>query len=602
MRVRVVSPLWSLDRDLDYLVPESVSVKVGQRVLVPIGKQKNPELAVVTELLSGSDYATREVASVLPEPPVVDRQHLEFLNQVARRYCVSLGEVLGLAVPDYMPRAANSCTLSEELGPIDFDTPKSAVELTLPRSNFHSGALIPDWAAKTVQRARANYSKGASALVCVPEQSDIEILSLAFKVLAPEVAVVAQAESETKSLRYLRYRAAIAPGPKVVVTTRSGILWPISRLSMVVVHDELDDSLKEQSTPFYGTWEVALLRAQFGIEVLFASPYRSAHLERLVEIDFLNSVGIEEPPRQVEFSRPEEIQSKSVIPFLKKCATKGTVLVLTTRKGSNAAMLCSQCWTAKLCDRCSGPIWVNREGSAECKICALPLSGSCRSCGGFRFSPGKTGASRIASDIGKALPGNRVIELEHGSESSVRSKPQQIVVATVGAAPYLAEGYSGLLVFDGSAWVGSSHPTAELIAHRDWLGAIELLAPTAPVYIRNCDPNWGQRFATGQYLKAALEAVHSSREAGLYPWSKYLKLECDSHAVDQAANELTSFGATILKISKQENRSEILANYKAGDSLRIADGMRPWVKLQKSTSGTRKRRAVSIEFDHEAWR
>lgn len=602
--VRAVTPIWSLDRDLDYLVEDAEEIKIGQRVLVPLGKQKSLEVALVTAVMRKSPHATRPIDRVLKEPPIVSEEHIAFLEQVARRYCVSLGEILGLAIPDFMPRAAAAIETTDNanlFGIVKNRMTSRTVIVTKARSEVVAGELMPDWVDHSIRESLKSIASGLSVLICVPEQSDVKVLTRFFELLAPETPIIPQMTSETKSQRYLRFRKIQNPVPKVAIVTRSGILWQVANLGKVILHDDLDESLRDPGSPFYSAWEVALLRSSEKVDVVFLAAYRSAQLQRLVEMGYLKSMGVDEPIRDIEFSRPDELGQKSIIPFLRKCIRNGTALVLTTRKGSNSSVHCQSCGIPRTCGTCNGSFWVNPGKSIECRVCTSEVLGNCKNCGEKGIRLGKLGASRIAADIGKAIPGVRVVEIEAEPKHSVLAKSNQIVVATTGSAPYLREGYSGLVVFDSAAWQGSSHPTAELVSHRDWLGAIELLKPSAPVYLRNIDSGIAQKFVLGRFIETSNAAVASARGAGLYPESKYFRIECDPNSASELADLISAASAEVLKVITGD-RSIIVGRVPTNKSLALADAIRPWVKIQKPSRANPKRRPVAIEFDFEAWR
>lgn len=606
VRVRAISPLWSLDRDLDYLCDSDSTFSIGQRVLVPLGKQKNPEMAVVIENLDDVGFATRPLASILMEPPIFDEVHLDFLKNVARRYCVSLGEVLQLAAPDFMPRVAvkvHSPATEQNRQPSTAGSgdPKRYAILTRSRSSSLSEMVIPDWVNQVVRKTEQTYEAGASVMLCVPEDSDVHLVEAAMRRLAPDIPVVAPVSNETKSQRYLRFRTLQSDSPKLAIVTRSGILWQMSNLGRILVHDELDDSMREQASPYYNCWEIALLRSSATVAVEFLSPYRSAPLQRLVEMGYVNGEETEQPIRNIEFSSADELASKSAAPFVKRCATQGTVLVVTTRRGSNSNLRCSQCGSPKTCSECGGVFWIDGAGRVGCKICQVALLGTCSTCEGSDFRPGKTGATRIATDMGKALPGLRIIEVDGTSPKEFSAKPNQVVIATVGSAPYLAEGYSGLLIYDASAWQSNPHPTSEILGYRDWLGALELLQPDAPVYLRNCDPGVAQRFALGQFVSTAKRDVQTALVSSLYPAYKYLRIECDNELASEAAKQAELAGAEVLKVTKSA-RSMVLCRLASERSLGFSDAFRVWLRLQKPSKQNPRKRPVTIEFDYEAWR
>lgn len=96
-RVAINRPLNQL---FDYALPENMHVELGQRVLVPFGRERS--VGIVLELTEHSDIAServRPILAVLDPEPVLDTPILELLRFTARYYHHAIGETVAHALP-----------------------------------------------------------------------------------------------------------------------------------------------------------------------------------------------------------------------------------------------------------------------------------------------------------------------------------------------------------------------------------------------------------------------------------------------------------------------------------------------------------------------
>ncbi|MBP5614821.1 MAG: primosomal protein N' [Bacteroidales bacterium] len=98
--IDVLLPL-ALPRPLTYLLPAELGeVRVGQRVLVPLGRYKFYAAVVRrTNCRRPEGYAVKKVMQVLDDMPVADERQLAFWEWMASYYLSTEGEVLAAALP-----------------------------------------------------------------------------------------------------------------------------------------------------------------------------------------------------------------------------------------------------------------------------------------------------------------------------------------------------------------------------------------------------------------------------------------------------------------------------------------------------------------------
>jgi primosomal protein N' (replication factor Y) len=119
---RIVIPR-PLKDSLIYKIPEPLyeHIRVGMRVLIPLGKRK--VTGVVLELLSESSITeTREILAGLDERPILESTLLELSQWIAQYYLANLGEVFSAILPPSL-RSETQRTISLRPGTFSVHDP-----------------------------------------------------------------------------------------------------------------------------------------------------------------------------------------------------------------------------------------------------------------------------------------------------------------------------------------------------------------------------------------------------------------------------------------------------------------------------------------------
>ena len=105
-KVRIPSPLPQLDKEFDYLIPDSISeLAFGQLVTVPFGT-KSTKTAVVVGLSNNSSFEDRlqPISEVISKHPLLTKDQLSLIEAIALRSCGSIGELIQDVLPKVMKR------------------------------------------------------------------------------------------------------------------------------------------------------------------------------------------------------------------------------------------------------------------------------------------------------------------------------------------------------------------------------------------------------------------------------------------------------------------------------------------------------------------
>lgn len=597
------SNLIQLDREFDFVIPEQMQgqIAIGQQVSFPFGRSKKLQTGFVVGLSDQSDYATSEIAEILHPAIALSRELFEFCRLVADRQCVALGEVLSAAIPDHMARTAvpepreltppKPVSNHIEVSP-DF-TLRSAV-LSSGRAIELSGALHSDWAVLAAQAAAKTLAKGSSVIVCLPEQEDIAEFGRAIEYFGLSDFLIKLSPGQKRSERFQAFHQILGQNLSLVVGTRSAIYAPARNLGLVVVYDDLDDSLREPGSPYTHVRELALMRAGGSCQLLFVAPYRSVEIQRLVEIGYLTDHDTKLPPPRIAFSEPSLRFDDSGYSLVRERLEFGPVLILLPRKGSSASLYCGSCGERLRCS-CGGMIWEPSEHKAACRICNKPHI-SCSKCKSQSIRRGRTGSERTVSELGKTFPNVAIAEATAEKRPGVLKAKRQIVVATPSAAPRVQGGYAGILILDADIWLSRQSLNAENFAIRDWMSAIELLAPDGRVLLSGVDKELGQAFSMQQHRLLAKSQLKELRSLGLPPANRIASVQTEPENIDAVIEAARQANAKLLRVEAETGTALFSFGYQ--DGAKFSKALRALaLKTSARVQGGAKRRGVRIVMD-----
>ena len=586
--VAVESPLLQLDRDFHFLLPKDTELSFGQRVRFPFGRSKKELTGFVLEEIPESEFAASPISAVVDERPVLRRDVYQFCRAVADRQVVALGELLAQAIPDHMPRVKFEIpeVLSLPAEPIDVTR---EVMLDTARQTEIDGAFYPRWCELFLSRANQMLQKNRSTIIVLPESDDVEMLNKAAKAMGIDVELMLPGCKRSERFKTFH---ALLDRVKIVIGTRSAIYAPVAQLGLVAVADDLDDSLREVGSPHTQIRDLALMRAGDKASVLFASPYRSLELQRLVEIGYLKEIEAEDRPLRISFTEPGLRIDEASFKLVRDSLKQGPRLVLLPRKGMASAAWCASCGERQRC-ACGGFIWEPKAGVFACRLCGK-IHLSCQSCSHRSFRPGRKASGRTVAELGKAFPNSVVMEATAEHKPSGVGKANQIVIATPGSAPRTPKGYSALLILDPDVWLSAQSLQAEQFALRDWTEAMQLLNPSARVVISGLGSHLGQPLSLWQHRELASAALGEAKQLGLPPANRCVTLTGQAATLQKVASVLGSMGCQ--RLSQSDTSATFTFTYRQGPEVaRELRALALATSARETSSG--KQRGLKIAMD-----
>ena len=385
--------------------------------------------------------------------------------------------------------------------------PAFIAALTRGRSPRAVWAALPGpehWAAAIAVAVDAALSSGRGALVVLPDKWDVARLDSALALRLGSGRHVALTAELGPAERYRRFLTVRRGQVKAVIGTRAAAFAPVADLGLVVCWDDGDDLHEEPRAPYPHAREVLMLRAHdVGAAALVGGIAVTAEGARFVSSGWAHPIRAGRKttrafaPRVVvggedsgaradegDAARAARLPTSAWL-AAKNGLERGPVLVQVPRGGYAPALACARCRTPARCAQCSGPLSATSgHAIATCGWCgALAGEWACPECGHRRFRARVVGAERTAEELGRAFPSAPVVSSNAQTRRSAVPARPALVVATPGAEPVAAGGYSAALLLDGWALLDRADLRAGEEALRRWLNAAALVRADGAVVV-----------------------------------------------------------------------------------------------------------------------
>jgi primosomal protein N' (replication factor Y) (superfamily II helicase) len=529
-RVAVDISLAHLDRPFDYLVPAGMDQTAvpGCRVRVRFaGQLVNGYLL---DRIQTSEHQGRlaRLERVISPEPVLTPEIFDLARAVADRYAGTLADVLRLAIPPRHATAEREAPAAPLPDPVP-SRPEPGSWTRYPAGQAFLAALAegrpvraawsalpgPEWPAEIAVAAATTAAAGRGVVIVVPDARDLARVDAALTAVngGAQGAHVCLTADLGPAERYRRWLAVLRGAVRIVAGTRAAMFAPVCRLGLVVLWDDGDDLHAEPRAPYPNAREVLALRAhRSGAAALIGGFARTAELTQLVAAgwakpltgrpEILRAIAprVRTAPDEAELARDAAAMTARLPSLALRTAraalagdarssdprsSAGPVLVQVPRRGYLAAIACDRCRAQARCAACGGPLQVGSSHEVPgCRWCgALAAEWTCPRCGSGRLRALVTGAARTAEELGRAFPGVPV--RTSGGQHVLAEVPPEpaLVIATPGAEPVAAEGYTAALLLDGWALLGRPSLRAAEETLRRWLNAAALVRPAGSVVV-----------------------------------------------------------------------------------------------------------------------
>ena len=454
-----------------------------------------------------------------------------------------------------------------------------------------------------------NLANGKSTIVLVPDYREHEQVLQVLTKLGLLGSVANFSQEQPKSKQYEAFLRALDSVPRIVIGSRSAAFAPAHNLGSILVFDEADRSYADQAAPYLHTRDVVLVRQAIDqCSLVFAAHSISSDIKRLLDAEFLTdrSEGFAAP--RVSNSEPGLRVDSHAYSAIKHGLELGPVLVQVASLGDSTAIYCKACDEPARCSDCSGPLWVDSNGSKKCRWCnAFALDYKC-SCGSSDVSLGRAGSTRTAAELGRAFPSARVIESTGVARTVNIPRGKCLVVATAGAEPYVEGGYSAVVLLDAKVALSRQNLRAQEEAVRVWSNAVAKASLKASCVLVGVSGELSQLFCLWNHERIA-EIEYRSRQELMLPPAVRLgsitaELELLTELSDVLGNreQVIRIGPAPLEAASKDSQWRLIFKYPYSIGVDLAKTIKVEVarisagKSRTASSG-RSARAITVKMN-----
>lgn len=289
-----------------------------------------------------------------------------------------------------------------------------------------------------LQTARAVLQSGRSVIILVPEIALTRQLVDIFADRIPDIAVLHS--GMTAKERYEQWRRIQQNEACLVLGPRSAVFAPVSRLGLIIIDEEQENTFKQEELPRYHARDVARRRAQTESALLLlgsATPsIETYHRAMTGEIELLTltqrTAGAAMPRVIIEDLRQSYRRGyRGVISLtLQERLSQGLKngeqsILFINRRGYSPMTICRECGNISTCPSCSVGLTYHQDRNLNvCHYCNYQRrqSPTCVSCGSTHLQLLGSGTQKVEEEISLLFPQARVARLDMDSS---RKKDQQ---------------------------------------------------------------------------------------------------------------------------------------------------------------------------------
>lgn len=416
---RVRPDLPAVDREFDYLVPESMAeaVRVGTVVRVPLHGR------------SVRGWVTADgVEPAAPSAPLLPLKKLVGAGPPAE-----LVDLCGWAAWRWAGSPVN--LLRAATPPNAVRVPGAARPAPAPRPPDRSPEVrLLSWppAADRRDLVASSVAASGSTIVVVPDGARLGSLLAHLRRAGHRVLVQRAAQPAAERTRHW---SDARTGGCVVVGSRLAVWAPVPDLAAVVVLDEGDDALQEERAPTWNARDVAIERARrVAADLSLVGPVPSLEAEAAAG----PAVALPRPreragwPLVVVADRRSEAPGTGVLgeAFAREAHraldSGRTVVCVLNRKGRARLLVCDACGAVARCESCGRAV-VEAGDGLGCPACGAARPPVCLECRRSRFKRLRPGVARLRDDLEALLPRASAVEVDADVEEVT---PADVLVGT----------------------------------------------------------------------------------------------------------------------------------------------------------------------------
>jgi primosomal protein N' (replication factor Y) len=451
LRVALDVPLPKL---FEYLLPDGIDARIGDRVTVRFGAQQ--KIGVVIEERVAPELAAeriKPISALRDDAPRLPGDWIALMRFLSGYYQRPLGETVISALPPRLrsPKPLPRKVLQNESSaagtrfvpnhPLTEAQTRVTARVAAAFGSFNSFLLHGvTGSGKTevyLHLAAKVLERGMQALILVPEISLTPQLEGRFREAFPEARLALMHSGLEDIARTSAWLAAARGDAGIVLGTRLAVLAPLPKLALVVVDEEHDASFKQQEGLRYSARDAAVYRAKLaGCPVLLGTATPSLetwHNWTLGRYERLELPERASPGAQLPVVRTVDLRQdpaahgfcKTLLQAIeRRLLDRQQSLIFINRRGYAPVLACEACgWTAG-CERCTARMVLHaadsrtkQNGRLRCHHCGAdaPIPRACPTCGNVDLKAMGRGTQRVEETLGAHFPQARIVRIDRDS-------------------------------------------------------------------------------------------------------------------------------------------------------------------------------------------
>lgn len=536
-QVLLDTSLPQLDHLFDYEVPLELRdvVRVGQRVRVPLRAGARQAFGYVVALRETSEFQGNlsALTGIVSPMPVLTPNIHRLARTLADRAAGSANDILRLAIPTRQVRVEKAFIaehgephIPEQVSETTRTPKRQALTPTQHPIRLPTGEWVPGWVETVAALVQEALARDESIIVAMPDHYDVEVMQDALLATVPRDSLVRMDAQQSNASRYQQFLTALVQRARVIVGNRSTVYAPAYRLGAIVLVDDGDSLFEEPLSPYVHARDAALVRSELeSADLYFVANSRSIEVHRLATLGYVDVVPAPRRSSSVVLTASMSTERASqrlpshAVTVVREALSTGPVLVQVPSPGFATAIFCASCSERQRCIVCAGPMELldGPAASGRCRWCRrTPSPLECTVCGSGQFREVGAGSARTADQFTKQFPKARILTSDGETRRVLVDSRPAIVVATRGAEPLAAGGYSAVLLLDAERMLAAESLRAEEDALRVWANAAALARPGAQIVLTEAGGALASNFALGS-PERWLDSVLAERKLLRYP-------------------------------------------------------------------------------------
>ncbi|MEA5005177.1 MAG: primosomal protein N' [Rikenellaceae bacterium] len=453
--VNVILPL-KFKGEVTYRVPERFqdTIQIGSVIRVNFAnKEYNSVVSGITHSRGGYDGKIKEVIDLRTEYKITEAE-LKLWDWMAMYYLCTPGEVYKAAYPSEIAASESKrkrrTTVKEEREALPELSPAQTDAFLSIKEAFNSGkvALLNGitGSGKTeiyIRLASEIIEKGESVLLLVPEIAMGRQLSSRLEKVFGESLLVYHSKQTRNERERVRRLLQNNHDSYLVLGTRSSLFLPFSKLGLVIVDEEHDQSYKQADpAPRYNGRDTALILAGFhsahtllgsatpSLETLYNTQNGRYALVRLNERYYGTEspdIEIVDTVRERKFGRMEGEFSRKILEAIKETIeSKEQVMVFRNRRSYSPMVQCMYCDEIPVCPHCNVSLSYHKSrNELRCHYCnySIRFNTICTKCGNPGLRERGIGTEKVEERLKEYFPSAKIERFDfETTRSSVNEK------------------------------------------------------------------------------------------------------------------------------------------------------------------------------------